>query len=417
MLASARVAFLALIVSLAVPRLGIPYAGATLSLTEALFTVAAGCWVAALLRGETRLKVEPGDLPILGYVGLLLVATVAAGTLVPERIAILGYSAALALLASRLAAGQVERAARRWLWASAIPAGVGVLALALFVFGIRLDYALHPFGTLAPGPYPRLQSTFAFPAMLCTYLTVSVLLLLHARRAGWIGRGKFLTIGGASAITALYCLTPGLGGLALAIGGWLTLSDGRSRWWLAGGAAALAGSVVAAALTPVAHPSAHWSIEMLGHPFYPAVRWLAWSDALRLWAAHPLVGTGLTGGPVSVDYLDPGGAWHNVTDAHDVYLNIAAQTGLVGLAGLALLIGWVTVSLRGNGLGATLALAWLAAFAAEGLTGSYEDARHLWVLLGLVAAARRSDRLADQPSGQASERVASRPTIASCAGA
>ena len=36
-----------------------------------------------------------------------------------------------------------------------------------------------------------------------------------------------------------------------------------------------------------------------------------------------------------------------------------------------------------------LAIAWLDAFVYQGLTGSYEDARHLWVLLGLFLASYR----------------------------
>jgi hypothetical protein len=36
-----------------------------------------------------------------------------------------------------------------------------------------------------------------------------------------------------------------------------------------------------------------------------------------------------------------------------------------------------------------LGLTWLNAFVYQGLTGSYEDARHLWLLLGLLIAAER----------------------------
>jgi len=35
-----------------------------------------------------------------------------------------------------------------------------------------------------------------------------------------------------------------------------------------------------------------------------------------------------------------------------------------------------------------LGLAFCSAFVYQGLTGSFEDARHLWVLIGLVPAAR-----------------------------
>jgi O-antigen ligase len=84
-----------------------------------------------------------------------------------------------------------------------------------------------------------------------------------------------------------------------------------------------------------------------------------------------------------------------MTDAHNVFLNFAAQTGLVGLAAMLAIVLHVarrTFPLRLQGFGAVrvmLGLTWLNAFVYQGLTGSYEDARHLWLLLGLLIAAER----------------------------
>jgi hypothetical protein len=38
-----------------------------------------------------------------------------------------------------------------------------------------------------------------------------------------------------------------------------------------------------------------------------------------------------------------------------------------------------------------LAIAFVSAFLFEGLTGSFEDTRHLWILMGLILAVRQID--------------------------
>jgi hypothetical protein len=81
-----------------------------------------------------------------------------------------------------------------------------------------------------------------------------------------------------------------------------------------------------------------------------------------------------------------------------VLLNVAAQGGIVSLAAfLAMALFVLRKSLRSGpaleqtavvktGLGIALAVALFY----HGLTGSFEDARHLWVLMGLVVAADES---------------------------
>jgi hypothetical protein len=78
-------------------------------------------------------------------------------------------------------------------------------------------------------------------------------------------------------------------------------------------------------------------------------------------------------------------------------LNIAAQAGLVGLVGLAVVIalavrltGRIELDQRcGTAMRVGLGLTFLNGFVYQGLGGSFEDSRHLWVLLGLLLAATR----------------------------
>ena len=80
-----------------------------------------------------------------------------------------------------------------------------------------------------------------------------------------------------------------------------------------------------------------------------------------------------------------------------MFLNVAVQCGLVGLAALLALIGHIlrrTVPLRlpNNVAGVfriAIGLGLLNGLVYQGLGGSFEDARHLWFALGLLLASSR----------------------------
>jgi uncharacterized membrane protein len=85
-------------------------------------------------------------------------------------------------------------------------------------------------------------------------------------------------------------------------------------------------------------------------------------------------------------------------DAHQMWLNVAGQTGIFGLFALCFLcvfmfqqanvFSFVDQKLI---LQTALGIAFLSAFLYQGLSGSYEDARHLWVLIGLLASVSEND--------------------------
>jgi O-antigen ligase len=102
-----------------------------------------------------------------------------------------------------------------------------------------------------------------------------------------------------------------------------------------------------------------------------------------------------------------------LTDAHNVFLSIGAQCGIAGLAGLTALVAFVIArtpwraGLQDQRLPQLLlGAAFVNVFVYQGLGGSFEDTRHIWVLLGLFMAADRiefsradgNNRTADAPS-------------------
>jgi O-antigen ligase len=300
----------------------------------------------------------------------------------------------------------LKRLLLAWLVAAAGVATLGLLALGLFFLAPHhwlLDYLLNPKGTLPPGPYPRFDLSFTHPAMLGLYMSVSILILLGCARAGWVPRRLFWPLLAAMLLAAVFSLTPGLGGLFLGLGlwGWLTQRRERprlARASLSAGVAAALAMLGAASVTPYPHPTAPFLVHLPGlGTIAPSARLMFWMDAVRTFHAHPLTGQGIGTDPVAVLYQNPSGGravWH---DAHQTWLSVAAQMGILGL----LAFGWLAVHVlrrlasrpwptQGPGAVRTaLAVAWLQAFLWQGLVGSFEDARCLWLLLGLTIAAFR----------------------------
>jgi O-antigen ligase len=265
-----------------------------------------------------------------------------------------------------------------------------------------LGHVLFHFGTLPPGDYPRLRLTFLNANMLCNYLAVSLALLLGARQLGWVSRSMCLLLVTGILLAGLFTISPGLAGIAFAGAIWLFLLWRECRPLLArlGLLAAVgvtAASIPVMALTPVLHSTAPFLVPVPGTELVlaPAGRLMIWMDATRNFMADPLIGRGIGQDAVLVRYQDPSGNLQRLTDAHNSFLNIAVQTGVIGLAALLLLIGYALRAAgplrlaadRTNAMRLALGLAFVNGIAIQGLGGSYEDARHLWVVLGLLIAA------------------------------
>ncbi len=81
-----------------------------------------------------------------------------------------------------------------------------------------------------------------------------------------------------------------------------------------------------------------------------------------------------------------------LTDAHNILLNVAAESGIFGLLGiLAIILYFTNIKVfsifednETNIIKVGLVLAFISAFEYQGIGGSFEDARHLWVLIGLI---------------------------------
>jgi putative inorganic carbon (hco3(-)) transporter len=179
--------------------------------------------------------------------------------------------------------------------------------------------------------------------MLCNYLSVSLMILLAAMRLGRIPHiaGGVLVAG--ILFAASLTISPGLGGIALAIGLWLWAALPTEQRLARG--LALVGSVAVAllfvlamAVTPILHSTAPYLIPvpLLDLTLAPSGRLMIWTEAVRNFLADPVLGRGLGADAVLVRYQDPSGNLQRLTDAHNSYLNIAVQCGILGFVGLLL---------------------------------------------------------------------------------
>lgn len=375
-----------------------------------MFVVTFALWVAALATRQTTFRFDRSFWLLAVYFAAMAASALVSVNRPASAFKLLTqlYLLLLPVLAYNLVRTEADfrRTMAWWLVPALAVAGYGVATLLLFPFfgwNSFLEEPLHHFGTLPPGPYPRIELTFTYPSILANYLGVSVMLLLLARHFGWVGRRATMIGSAALLASGLFALTPGFGGALAAILLWTWCSSRAERPLVARAAFVLALGlsileVLVAAIAPVVHPTAPFLIHVpgLAHPLAPSVRLMAWIDAAHEFLRFPIFGHGIGVDAVHVAYLAPQDTEvEYVTDAHNFLLNIAAQCGLVGLGALLLIVWSVlrravasAAPTEANPLLFGLAIAWIGGFLIEGMVGSFEDTRHLWILLGLIASAR-----------------------------
>jgi hypothetical protein len=283
-----------------------------------------------------------------------------------------GELVALAVMGSDLA----ERLSP---WLARVVAANAVLVFAACVLGLVLNargvetLLVGTYGELVPSPvYGRVEAGMFHPNLLANYCIFAAAVV--AKRRDSLPKRLQSVARVALGVTVLLTFSRALLGFALAAC-WRCEGLRRRRWPLI---ALTVGSVLVVALLTrynlVLDPT---------HPFAARLedpvdwgRWLTLKPALTTMAHRPLFGCGLGRSPAEHDGV--------VFDAHLTPLNIAATLGLPALAAAAAV---VVLAWRGRPRPTNVAL-WSGALgiALDALAGDVEDFRHVWVLLGLLAA-------------------------------
>jgi O-antigen ligase len=371
-------------------------------LTDFIFPAAFLAFLAALAWGGRRWRRSSWYGPLLAYACALILSTLFSQNFrqsLPKAAGDIYLIAAAILTVQYIdCLESLRRILLAWVTGLIVTGVTAWAGVTLFFFGrtqLKENPFLFRFGSLPSGQYPRLRATFLNANMMCSYMTCGILLLFAARHAGWISRRTFRILLPIALGATAFSFSPGLDGLCVAMGLWLASRDSFAiRRRIVGGVglliAVIGFAVTLISPTPLMRGSV---IQTILHP-EPSARVQTWLGAWDTFRAHPVFGRGLESDATHLEYALASGGEATLTDAHNTWLSIMAQQGIVGV----LAFGWVVFHLarrfrfvaHDSGerevLKFAIELAMLGGFLCASLTGSFQNTRHVWAVMGLVAA-------------------------------
>ena len=373
--------------------------GYTVPPADFVFLVAAPAAAWSVWRGRIPLPRSPVWWALALYGAALCASAAASADRAHSFLKLAGNVYLIGLAALTLLHVQSIDAFRRvltaWLAGTVVTLGAAFAGLLLFAAGVidphqNLFLSIH--GSLPEGGYPRVMALFQNPNMYCAYMVASLALLITVRHLGWCRRGV-PAFAAALVVAAVFSLSPGLGGLLLVIafGAWCEWRVSRPRLV----ALTIAGSVLGAtffllAITAVPAPG----VPLSPWHLRPSSRLLTWIGSFQTFLDHPWFGKGVGLDVVAIGYRNSSGVYEWLTDAHSTWMSVLAQDGIVGLAALVALVAvllrgarW-SLADRAGVLQTGLIVAFVSGFFYQAFSGSFENTRHVWVLIGLLAASR-----------------------------
>ncbi|MBA3769408.1 MAG: O-antigen ligase family protein [Blastocatellia bacterium] len=365
-------------------------------------------WAVSVARNRRSIRGSWFYFCLAGYAFAVTLSTIASADPSQSAVKLAGkfYLIGIAVLAFNIitSATVFKKVLQAWLIGTALSLLFCLIGIFLFYVGLKdpeQNLVIHPiFGSLPAGNYPRIEGFFSYPAMFCNYLSASWMFAILMLSVGWLRTAKFWLFGVSLWIVAFFTLTPGIGGILLSTGWFLKRRLERSKKRVVSRAILFASLTAAAVLlfiasvTFVAYSPTGSTIPLANGEISRSHRAEAWRTALVTFWRNPIVGRGV-GLPIAdSSYTDPSGNNQLLTDAHNTYISILGETGLAGFITFFSIVGFIVYGLRKRDsetefygiVKLCLLLAFADAFFYQSLTGSYEDARHLWALFGISAA-------------------------------
>lgn len=406
----AKILFLLLIVSLSLMQ---PSAFRLFSyeirFTEIIFLFTIFFWLIALFFKQTRLRFSQFYY-LLGFYLLTMIFSTLFSVNPKQSAAKLSgeiYLFGLAFLTFNLVENtrMLKQTVFAWLGGTCIAVFVGVLTIVLFYIdrdNSLLTYTLSIYGAVPVGNYPRITSTFISASLLCNYLSVSLVMLFVAEKKGWLRSYTFQFFYFSILLTAVFTLSSSLGGIALLLGIWFWyLFRGTKKYFarlsLFGGIFIASFYLFISFIALKYHPTAPFSINLplIETSVYPSSRFMVWIDSFNTFTQNFWFGRGVGQPSCRVLFLNYDGFYSLLTDAHNIYLSVASQNGIFGLIAILAIAAYflrkiipVILLMENRNLPyAAFGIAFITAFVYQGIFASFEDARHLWILKGLILAA------------------------------
>ncbi len=396
--------FLALVFSLGFMQPYISYGNFKLPYTDFIFVLTFSVWLLSILLKKNSLRFHKFYLLLLFYFGAMVVSAFFSTNPSASFIKLSGevYLLCLAVLTFNLIRNLDELKYLIYAWLGGTFFAVLAGFLALFLFYVIPENSLLPHllfyhGTLPAGNYPRLKATFLNSNQFCNYLTASLMLALIGEKLKWLNKSVFYLLTAGILIISLLTISPGLGGIALCLGLWFWFifkEKNKTGFALFSFLAGVSIALVFLVVTAIAFQSHQTAPFVINLPFldaklFPSARLMVWIESFKTFTANPLVGVGLGENVCYVNFSDPSGNFQTLTDAHNVFLNIAAQSGLFGLtAFVAITIFLVRKTFSNFGeikilkFGCGLIL--VSCLLYQGVSGSFENSRHIWVIIGVI---------------------------------
>jgi O-antigen ligase len=367
-------------------------------ISDFIFLIVFSIWLLTLILGINKLRLSQFYIWIAIYVLAMLCSTIFATNPKQSLIKLLGegYLICLAILTFNLVKNinLAKKTILTWILATIVGALISILTLLLFYLDREnqlLHYTLSHYGTLPSGNYPRIQSIYVNPNMLCNYLNIGVIWILLAHKLNWINTKLFIFLTIILAISIFLTLSPGIGGILLCIGIWFWLEYAEKGNFVLSRLSLVLGVLSAIFFFVV-------SLVSPTNLAQPSARILTWQSAFQTFLQNPIFGKGLGELVANVWFTDANGNQQFLGDAHNIWLSIAGQLGSFGLLAMCLLSFYLikkslpfSFNTKDNLLKTACGIAFLGTFFYQGLLGSFEDARHLWILIGLLASVCETD--------------------------
>jgi O-antigen ligase len=407
--------FLFLVVSLPLVRpFNLIIFGLQVPFTDFIFLAVFAVWFLALIRGEAQFKFDKLHI-FIGLYGIALTVS-AVFSIQPKKsfFKLLGefYLFALAVLTLNLVQDKTfyKQIVIAWLIGTGLTILASISGFVLFYLGYKTqadNYFLSHFGSLPAGNYPRIHALFANANMMCNFLNISLLLAVLAERLNWLKKfwARILQIG--IWLAAIFTFSAGLGGMILSLGIWYwALFKAKQKRLYS--KIALAFAIIFAVSvfgTTLVSPDTNnttqeFSVPLMNKKIEASVRVLVWETSLETFAQFPFFGKGTGTDAALLKYETLSGDKQILLDAHNIWLNVLGQTGLFGLFAFISLSAFLTTRCRfnlnefneQNLIWLALSCAFVGTFLYQGLSGSFEDARHLWILFGLMVGISRTSK-------------------------